>query len=284
MCDGAALVHAHVACKPGSVSACAPDGHSSRSAIARTLQQPTRSVSIGVGAPRCLFGLAPAGVYPATTVASRAVGSYPTISPLPAATRVARWRCVFCGTVRRRRSMVWPAAPRRYLATCPMEPGLSSANRASTVRRDRPATCALSKNTHVELTRRVQSFAPARVRSTQRAEPACNIVGSRPPGRPGGPLGRAPSRAASVVPDGLLTDPGYADPRIAAAGDDPCPSSERFDAARFPPGRRTRSGTLPPKRPRIARRCRHRTHAPGANARRRGGRGIVLRRPSRFGG
>ena len=30
-----------------------------------------------------LFGLAPGGVYPATTVASRAVRSYRTISPLP---------------------------------------------------------------------------------------------------------------------------------------------------------------------------------------------------------
>jgi len=32
-----------------------------------------------------LFGLAPGGVFPATTVASRAVRSYRTISPLPAA-------------------------------------------------------------------------------------------------------------------------------------------------------------------------------------------------------
>lgn len=31
-----------------------------------------------------LFGLAPGGVFPATTVASRAVRSYRTISPLPA--------------------------------------------------------------------------------------------------------------------------------------------------------------------------------------------------------
>ena len=34
--------------------------------------------------PRRLFGLAPTGGYPATTVASGAVGSYPTVSPLPA--------------------------------------------------------------------------------------------------------------------------------------------------------------------------------------------------------
>ena len=65
-----------------------------------------------------LFGLAPGGVYPATTVASRAVRSYRTISPLPAP---KRWRYIFCGTFRRL------APPRRYLAPCPVEPGLSSA-------------------------------------------------------------------------------------------------------------------------------------------------------------
>ena len=70
---------------------------------------------------RRLFGLAPIGVYRAVSVARHAVGSYPTVSPLPA---VARRRSDFCGTVRR-----WPLAPpapRRYLAICPLEPGLSS--------------------------------------------------------------------------------------------------------------------------------------------------------------
>src|SRR5260370_8969245 len=32
---------------------------------------------------RCLFGLAPTGGYRATPVTRRAVGSYPTVSPLP---------------------------------------------------------------------------------------------------------------------------------------------------------------------------------------------------------
>ncbi len=67
-----------------------------------------------------LFGLAPGGVYPATAVASSAVRSYRTFSPLPPA--ASRWRCLFCGTFRRL------APPRRYLAPCPMEPGLSSAS------------------------------------------------------------------------------------------------------------------------------------------------------------
>jgi len=65
-----------------------------------------------------LFGLAPDGVYPATTVASSAVRSYRTISPLPSLKQ--RWRYIFCGTCRRL------TPPRRYLASRPVEPGLSS--------------------------------------------------------------------------------------------------------------------------------------------------------------
>jgi len=63
-----------------------------------------------------LFDLAPGGVYHATPVTSCAVRSYRTFSPLPANDR----RYIFCGTFRRF------TPPRRYLAPCPMEPGLSS--------------------------------------------------------------------------------------------------------------------------------------------------------------
>src|SRR5437588_10764989 len=70
---------------------------------------------------RCLFGLAPTGGYRATPVARRAVGSYPTVSPLP----LDKGRSVFCGPFRRL------AAPRRYLAVCPLELGLSSIHRSS---------------------------------------------------------------------------------------------------------------------------------------------------------
>lgn len=45
-----------------------------------------------------LFGLAPGGVYHAATVAGRAVGSYPTLSPLPRDPKAAR-RSALCGTV-----------------------------------------------------------------------------------------------------------------------------------------------------------------------------------------
>ncbi len=54
------------------------------------------------------------------TVTSRAVRSYRTISPLPVPGEPDHRRYVFCGTFRRL------APPRRYLASCPMEPGLSS--------------------------------------------------------------------------------------------------------------------------------------------------------------
>jgi len=53
------------------------------------------------------------------TVASRAVRSYRTISPLPAAQNANR-RYLFCGTFH------GLAPSRRYLAPCPKEPGLSS--------------------------------------------------------------------------------------------------------------------------------------------------------------
>src|SRR6266704_161533 len=66
---------------------------------------------------RCLLGLAPTGGYRAAPVARRAVGSYPTFSPLP----LDKGRSVFCGPFRRL------TAPRGYLAVCPMELGLSSA-------------------------------------------------------------------------------------------------------------------------------------------------------------
>ena len=76
-----------------------------------------------------LFGLAPDGVCPAISVARYAVRSYRTISPLP-----RKGRYIFCGTFRRL------TPPRRYLASCPVEPGLSSR------KGDCPADSVHSKN------------------------------------------------------------------------------------------------------------------------------------------
>lgn len=74
-------------------------------------------------ASRRLFGLAPAGVYRAVRVATNAVGSYPTFSPLPT---LSRGRFVFCGTVRHRINGA-QALP----GSLSMEPGLSSKRESS---------------------------------------------------------------------------------------------------------------------------------------------------------
>src|SRR3989449_5897851 len=66
---------------------------------------------------RCLLGLAPAVGCRVAPVARRAGGFSPPFSPLP----LDKGRSVFCGPFRRL------AAPRRYLAVCPVELGLSSA-------------------------------------------------------------------------------------------------------------------------------------------------------------
>jgi hypothetical protein len=69
--------------KPGSVE------EIPRTVIPLGAWSPTPSSSLpaaslpGRAAPRCLFGLAPAGVCRATSVTTRAVGSYSTVSPLP---------------------------------------------------------------------------------------------------------------------------------------------------------------------------------------------------------
>jgi hypothetical protein len=103
------------------------DDHSSRSRIAPGLEQPTREsqqvapsscLHTGWASPPLLFGLAPRGVFRAPDVATRAVGSYPTFSPLPNGLRRNRQGCgfpqacrrgdsitgglIFCGTFRSR--------------------------------------------------------------------------------------------------------------------------------------------------------------------------------------
>ncbi len=69
-----------------------------------------------------LFGLAPTGGCRAAPVARRAVGSYPTVSPLPFGYKGG----LFSVALFRRL-----AAPRRYLAVCPVELGLSSMDPSS---------------------------------------------------------------------------------------------------------------------------------------------------------
>jgi len=83
---------AAVARKPNSVPASAlalrlglrrDDDHSSSPAIAGGIKRPTRKLRTGRSDSASLFGLAPCGVLPATRVATSAVRSYRTFSPLP---------------------------------------------------------------------------------------------------------------------------------------------------------------------------------------------------------
>ena len=80
-----------ILCPSPDASGYQNDGHSSGPRIAARLLRPTRGLTsrplrgaiTGRTSPPLLFGLAPRGVYLAPDVAIRAVGSYPTVSPLP---------------------------------------------------------------------------------------------------------------------------------------------------------------------------------------------------------
>ncbi len=97
------------ACKPGSVPSEAEAAdigdHSSGPPLAGRFSRPTRTARACdsptpiAGGARPLFGLAPGGACHATTVTSRPVGSYPTLSPFPRPKRLgSRW-FAFCGAI-----------------------------------------------------------------------------------------------------------------------------------------------------------------------------------------
>jgi hypothetical protein len=157
-------------CKPGSVRRpCGRrDDHSSGPPIAGRFSRPTRTtgpVTIlpeppsGADAPS-LFGLAPGGACHAVPVARSAVGSYPTLSPLPAPlARLGRF--AFCGAIpriapggrypppchcgartfldakkRRDRPTIWPASLlRRKAGQGQWGPSASAARRSRATRR-----------------------------------------------------------------------------------------------------------------------------------------------------
>ena len=106
------------------------DGHSSRSAVTRALKQPTRGFDASPTAERPVgeVGHLSPPIWPCSDrgLPSHACcqargGLLPHLFTLTSGLR--RRRFVFCGTVRRE---VRKPAPRRYLAACPLEPGLSS--------------------------------------------------------------------------------------------------------------------------------------------------------------
>ncbi len=104
------------ACKPGSVE----NSHSSRRRVTATLERPTREQR---GPRRCspIWSCSGWGL-PCHRCYQRRGALLPhlfTLACAPARTPGHR-RYVFCGTFRRL------TPPRRYLAPCPLEPGLSS--------------------------------------------------------------------------------------------------------------------------------------------------------------
>ena len=98
--------------KPGSVES----SHSSALHVAVQLKRPTREL-VWAHSTLPYSVLLRVGFALPQSVTTCAVRSYRTISPLPA---ITGRRYFFCCTFRRL------APPRRYLAPCPMEPGLSS--------------------------------------------------------------------------------------------------------------------------------------------------------------
>ena len=110
--------------KPGSVE----DNHPSGTHVTVRLERPTRKPLRAAGTDpkaRALpyLVLLQVGFAVPPNVATGAVRSYRTLSPLPATARLhvpRHRRFAFCCTVR------GLAPPRHYLAPCPMEPGLSS--------------------------------------------------------------------------------------------------------------------------------------------------------------
>ena len=107
------------------------DGHSSRSTVARALQQPTRGFDTSPTAERLVgeVGHLSPPIWPCSDrgLPSHACcqacgGLLPHLFTLTSGLR--RRRFVFCGTVRHDGPKT--LVPRRYLAICPLEPGLSS--------------------------------------------------------------------------------------------------------------------------------------------------------------
>ena len=107
---------AEPAIKPGSVV----DNHSSRPCLAAGLKQRTRGRVEPTHSPPT-WPCSGWGLPCHAALAPHAVSSYLTVSPLPRTSCDAVRRFVFCCTFRRL------APPRRYLAPCSVEPGLSSA-------------------------------------------------------------------------------------------------------------------------------------------------------------
>ena len=121
------------ASRPGSSDL--PEGSSFRAtrAAPKGARPLSQANSVSRASSPLLFGLAPRGVCRASGIAARAVGSYPTFSPLPAPRSIRRCpeglpqgyhrdtlrgRFILCGTFRD--AAVSGYIPWRYQARCPL--------------------------------------------------------------------------------------------------------------------------------------------------------------------
>ncbi len=141
--------------------------------------------------PRRLLGLAPTGGYRAIAVASNAVGSYPTVSPLP-----LLGRSILCGPYRRL------TAPRCYLAVYPVELGLSSTHRP----REKTAAATIAHDPSIVTLNLAAPRPSSYLRSHQTL--CCPVPGPQEEGS--SRLPPRPSRRSSRIPARVLraTAPG----------------------------------------------------------------------------
>jgi hypothetical protein len=136
--------------KPGSVAGNHPSGTHVAVRLERPTRKPLRAAGTGPKARALPYlVLLQVGFAVPPSVATGAVRSYRTVSPLPSAAlagaarpddagrsrheRLRLGRFAFCCTFR------GLAPPRRYLAPCPMEPGLSSTSRDAAIAWPTPA-------------------------------------------------------------------------------------------------------------------------------------------------
>jgi hypothetical protein len=105
--------------KPSSVPEKSGDDHSSRTAVACGLQQPTREPRAGRPQTLPYLALLRVGFTKLPVSPPKLVSSYLAISPLPQQ-KILLWRFIFCGT------FLKVALTGCYPAPCPAELGLSS--------------------------------------------------------------------------------------------------------------------------------------------------------------